>query len=156
VQLYLPAPTRTGDHGTKFAGPAAAHVGKSSPTFRKRGAGPISLNEYPQNPRVVLSKTQAGTCARVLSILPEDMALDVVGRMLKRGGGAAGMIEARRPDAAHRVPVQPVTDPPSRRPPSEGRASQTIRRQTETASHRAGKRTTANPPQRITALMVNL
>ena len=40
-------------------------------------------NEYPQTIAVVLSKLKSEHAARVLSILPEDMALDVVERMLK-------------------------------------------------------------------------
>src|ERR671919_719360 len=40
-------------------------------------------NEYPQTIAVVLSKLKPEHAARVLAILPEDMALDVIGRMLK-------------------------------------------------------------------------
>jgi flagellar motor switch protein FliG len=40
-------------------------------------------NEYPQTIAVVLSKLTAEHAARVLSILPDDMAFDVVNRMLK-------------------------------------------------------------------------
>src|ERR671919_2703949 len=40
-------------------------------------------NEYPQTIAVVLSKLKPEHAARVLAILPEDLALDVVGRMLK-------------------------------------------------------------------------
>jgi flagellar motor switch protein FliG len=40
-------------------------------------------NEYPQTVAVVLSKLRAEHAARVLSILPEDFALDVVNRMLR-------------------------------------------------------------------------
>src|SRR5260370_42202708 len=40
-------------------------------------------NEYPQTIAVVLSKLKPEHAARVLAILPEDMALDVVNRMLR-------------------------------------------------------------------------
>jgi flagellar motor switch protein FliG len=40
-------------------------------------------NEYPQTVAVVMSKLRAEHAARVLAILPEDFALDVVNRMLK-------------------------------------------------------------------------
>jgi flagellar motor switch protein FliG len=40
-------------------------------------------NEYPQTVAVVLSKLKPEHAARVLAILPEDFALDVVNRMLK-------------------------------------------------------------------------
>jgi flagellar motor switch protein FliG len=40
-------------------------------------------NEYPQTIAVVMSKLTAEHAARVLAILPEDLALDVINRMLK-------------------------------------------------------------------------
>ena len=40
-------------------------------------------NEYPQTIAVVLSKLRPEHAARVLAILPEELALDVVNRMLK-------------------------------------------------------------------------
>jgi len=40
-------------------------------------------NEYPQTIAVVLSKLKPEHAARVLAILPEDLSLDVVNRMLK-------------------------------------------------------------------------
>ena len=40
-------------------------------------------NEYPQTIAVVLSKIRAEHASRVLSILPEELALDVVHRMLR-------------------------------------------------------------------------
>ncbi|MFN0264552.1 flagellar motor switch protein FliG [Tepidamorphus sp. 3E244] len=40
-------------------------------------------NEYPQTIAVVLSKIRAEHASRVLSILPEELALDVVARMLR-------------------------------------------------------------------------
>ncbi len=40
-------------------------------------------NEYPQTVAVVLSKMKADHAARVLTILPEDLALEVVNRMLR-------------------------------------------------------------------------
>ena len=40
-------------------------------------------NEYPQTIAVVLSKLKPEHAARVLAILPEDLALDVIARMLK-------------------------------------------------------------------------
>src|SRR5262249_58500803 len=40
-------------------------------------------NEYPQTIAVVMSKLTAEHAARVLAILPEDLSLDCVNRMLK-------------------------------------------------------------------------
>ena len=39
-------------------------------------------NEYPQTVAIVLSKIRSEHAARVLSVLPEDLALEVVSRML--------------------------------------------------------------------------
>jgi flagellar motor switch protein FliG len=50
-------------------------------------------NEYPQTVAVVLSKLSAEHAARVLTILPESMALDVVGRMLKMEAVQKSVIE---------------------------------------------------------------
>ena len=43
------------------------------------------------------------------------------------GGGAEGSDRARRADAAHRIHVQPVADPPPRRPRGDGRNLQQFR-----------------------------
>ena len=40
-------------------------------------------NEYPQTVAVILSKLRSEHCARVLSALPQDFAIDVIQRMLK-------------------------------------------------------------------------
>jgi flagellar motor switch protein FliG len=50
-------------------------------------------NEYPQTVAVVLSKLRPEHAARVLAILPEDFALDVVNRMLKMESVQKDVIE---------------------------------------------------------------
>jgi flagellar motor switch protein FliG len=50
-------------------------------------------NEYPQTVAVVLSKLRPEHAARVLAILPEDFALDVVTRMLKMESVQKDVIE---------------------------------------------------------------
>src|SRR5262249_21237563 len=51
-------------------------------------------NEYPQTIAVVLSKLKPEHAARVLGILPEDMSLDVIGRMLKMEAVQKEVIES--------------------------------------------------------------
>jgi flagellar motor switch protein FliG len=50
-------------------------------------------NEYPQTTAVVLSKIRTDHAARVLAALPEDLAIDVVHRMLKLDGVQKEAIE---------------------------------------------------------------
>ncbi|MFL6974670.1 MAG: flagellar motor switch protein FliG, partial [Xanthobacteraceae bacterium] len=50
-------------------------------------------NEYPQTVAVVLSKLRPEHAARVLAILPEELALDVVNRMLKMEAVQKDVIE---------------------------------------------------------------
>ena len=56
-------------------------------------------NEYPQTVAVVLSKIKPEHAARVLALLPEDFALEVVMRMLRMESGAEGSARRRRADA---------------------------------------------------------
>jgi flagellar motor switch protein FliG len=50
-------------------------------------------NEYPQTVAVILSKITPDHCARVLSILPDDFAMEVVGRMLKMEAVSKDVLE---------------------------------------------------------------
>jgi flagellar motor switch protein FliG len=50
-------------------------------------------NEYPQTTAVILSRLKPEHAARVLAILPESMALDVIGRMLKMEAVQKDVIE---------------------------------------------------------------
>lgn len=51
-------------------------------------------NEYPQTVAVVLSRIQAAHSAKVLAILPEDFALDVMARMLKLENVQKGVLQS--------------------------------------------------------------
>src|SRR6266436_4504717 len=74
LQQYLP-PDRVNGIMDEIRGPAGRNMWEELANYLK--------NEYPQTIAVVLSKLKPEHAARVLAILPEDMALDVVGRMLK-------------------------------------------------------------------------
>src|SRR5271169_5562869 len=82
LQLYLPAERVTGIMD-EIRGPAGRNMWEKLSNVQEEVLANYLKNEYPQTIAVVLSKLKPEHAARVLAILPEDMALDVVGRMLK-------------------------------------------------------------------------
>src|SRR6185436_5102502 len=74
LKQYLP-PDRVGGIMDEIRGPAGRNMWEKLANDLK--------NEYPQTVAVVLSKLRPEHSARVLSILPEDLSLDCVNRMLK-------------------------------------------------------------------------
>ena len=67
----------------EIRGPAGRNMWEKLSNVQEEVLANYLKNEYPQTIAVVLSKLKPEHAARVLAILPEDMALDVVGRMLK-------------------------------------------------------------------------
>src|SRR5499427_6774757 len=82
LQQYLP-PERVGGIMEEIRGPAGRNMWEKLSNVQEEVLANYLKNEYPQTIAVVLSKLRPEHAARVLAILPEDMALDVVGRMLK-------------------------------------------------------------------------
>src|SRR3984957_20694981 len=82
LQQYLPAERVTGIMD-EIRGPAGRNMWEKLSNVQEEVLANYLKNEYPQTIAVVLSKLKPEHAARVLAILPEDMALDVVGRMLK-------------------------------------------------------------------------
>src|SRR5207302_1157836 len=82
LQLYLP-PERVNGIMDEIRGPAGRNMWEKLSNVQEEVLANYLKNEYPQTIAVVLSKLKPEHAARVLAILPEDMALDVVGRMLK-------------------------------------------------------------------------
>src|SRR4030081_2217635 len=82
LQLYLPADRATGIMD-EIRGPAGRNMWEKLSNVQEEVLANYLKNEYPQTIAVVLSKLKPEHAARVLAILPEDLALDVVGRMLK-------------------------------------------------------------------------
>jgi flagellar motor switch protein FliG len=82
LQQYLP-PERVGGIMEEIRGPAGRNMWEKLANVQEEVLANYLKNEYPQTVAVVLSKLRSEHAARVLSILPEDFALDVVGRMLK-------------------------------------------------------------------------
>ena len=82
LQQYLP-PDRVTGIMDEIRGPAGRNMWEKLSNVQEEVLANYLKNEYPQTIAVVLSKLKPEHAARVLAILPEDMALDVVGRMLK-------------------------------------------------------------------------
>jgi flagellar motor switch protein FliG len=82
LQQYLPA-ERVSGIMDEIRGPAGRNMWEKLSNVQEEVLANYLKNEYPQTIAVVLSKLKPEHAARVLAILPEDMALDVVGRMLR-------------------------------------------------------------------------
>jgi flagellar motor switch protein FliG len=93
LQQYLP-PERVGNIMEEIRGPAGRNMWEKLSNVQEEVLANYLKNEYPQTIAVVLSKLKPEHAARVLAILPEDMALDVVGRMLKMEAVQKEVIES--------------------------------------------------------------
>src|SRR5450432_496468 len=82
LQQYLPAERVTGIMD-EIRGPAGRNMWEKLSNVQEGVLANYLKNEYPQTIAVVLSKLRPEHAARVLAILPEELALDVVNRMLK-------------------------------------------------------------------------
>src|SRR5882724_4573114 len=82
LQQYL-APERVGGIMDEIRGPAGRNMWEKLANVQEEVLANYLKNEYPQTIAVVLSKLTPEHAAKVLAILPEDIALDVVNRMLK-------------------------------------------------------------------------
>ena len=82
LQQYLPA-DRVGTIMEQISGPAGRNMWEKLSNVQEEVLANYLKNEYPQTTAMVLSRLKPEHAARVLAILPEGMALDVIGRMLK-------------------------------------------------------------------------
>jgi flagellar motor switch protein FliG len=82
LQQYLP-PERVGGIMDEIRGPAGRNMWEKLANVQEDVLANYLKNEYPQTVAVVLSKLRPEHAARVLAILPEDLSLDVVNRMLR-------------------------------------------------------------------------
>jgi flagellar motor switch protein FliG len=82
LQQYLP-PERVSGIMEEIRGPAGRNMWEKLSNVQEEVLANYLKNEYPQTVAVVLSKIRPEHSARVLAILPEELALDVVNRMLK-------------------------------------------------------------------------
>jgi flagellar motor switch protein FliG len=79
---YLP-PERVHSIMDDIRGPAGRNMWEKLANVQEEVLATYLKNEYPQTVAVVLSKLHPEHAARVLAILPEELALDVVNRMLR-------------------------------------------------------------------------
>ena len=82
LQQYLP-PERVGAIMEQIRGPAGRNMWEKLSHVQEDVLANYLKNEYPQTIAVVLSKLTTTHAGRVLAILPEEVAIDVVTRMLK-------------------------------------------------------------------------
>ena len=82
LQQYLP-PERVGGIMEEIRGPAGRNMWEKLANVQEEVLANYLKNEYPQTVAVVLSKLRPEHAARVLAILPADLSLDCVNRMLK-------------------------------------------------------------------------
>src|SRR5258707_801011 len=92
LQQYLP-PERVANIMEEIGGPAVRNMWEKLANVQEQVLANYLKNEYPQTVAVVLSKLRPEHAARVLSILPEELALDVVNRMLKMEAVQKDVIE---------------------------------------------------------------
>ena len=78
---YLPA-DRVNGIMEEIRGPAGRNMWEKLSNVQEEVLANYLKNEYPQTVAVVLSKLKPEHAARVLGILPEDLALDVINLML--------------------------------------------------------------------------
>ncbi|MFD1696291.1 flagellar motor switch protein FliG [Roseibium aestuarii] len=67
----------------EIRGPAGRNMWEKLSNVQENVLANYLKNEYPQTVAVVLSKIDSNHAAKVLGILPEDLALEVVSRMLR-------------------------------------------------------------------------
>jgi flagellar motor switch protein FliG len=82
LQQFLP-PERVGGIMDEIRGPAGRNMWEKLSNVQEEVLANYLKNEYPQTVAVVMSKLRPEHAARVLGILPEELSLDVVNRMLK-------------------------------------------------------------------------
>jgi flagellar motor switch protein FliG len=92
LQQYLP-PERVHGIMDELRGPAGRNMWEKLGNVQEEVLANYLKNEYPQTVAVVLSKLRPEHTSRVLAILPEDFALDVVNRMLKMESVQKDVIE---------------------------------------------------------------
>src|SRR6266853_5375697 len=92
LQQYLP-PERVSGIMDEIRGPAGRNMWEKLSNVQEEVLANYLKNEYPQTVAVVLTKIRPEHAARVLGILPEELALDVVSRMLKMEAVQKDVIE---------------------------------------------------------------
>src|ERR1700742_9968 len=149
---YLPS-DRVSGIMDEIRGPAGTNMWEKLSNVQEEVLANYLKNEYPQTIAVVLSKLKSEHSARVLAILPEDMALDVVNRMLKMEAVQKEVIE--RVEQTLRVEFMSNLSQTRRRDAHEVMAEifNNFDRQTETRFITSPEEDNRESAERIKALM---
>src|ERR1700751_1170110 len=152
LKQYLPA-ERVGGIRDEIRGPAGRNMWEKLANVQEEVLANYLKNEYPQTVAVVLSKLRPEHSARVLAILPEEMALDVVNRMLRMEAVQKEVIE--RVEQTLRVEFMSNLSQTRRRDAHEVMAEifNNFDRQTETRFITALEEENRESAERIKALM---
>src|SRR5438270_4489682 len=152
LQQYLPAERVVGIMD-EIRGPAGRNMWEKLSNVQEEVLANYLKNEYPQTIAVVLSKLRPEHAARVLAILPEDFALEVVNRMLKMEAVQKEVIE--RVEATLRTEFMSNLSQTRRRDAHEVMAEifNGFDRQTETRFMTALEETNRESAERIKNLM---
>lgn len=128
---FLPK-DRVGAIMEEIRGPAGRNMWEKLSNVPEAALANYLKNEYPQTVAVVLSKIRPEQTAKVLGILPEDFALDVVRRMLAMESVQKDILE--RIEMTLRQELMSSLSQTSRRDPHEAMAEifNAFDRQTET------------------------
>lgn len=137
----------------EIRGPAGRNMWEKLSNVQEQVLANYLKNEYPQTVAVVLSKIKPEHAGRVLSILPEEFALDVVGRMLKMEAIQKDVLE--RIEQTLRTEFMSNLSQTSRRDSHEAMAEifNSFDRQTETRFITALEEANRDSAERIKSLM---
>ena len=134
LQQFLP-PERVGGIMDEIRGPAGRNMWEKLSNVQEEVLANYLKNEYPQTVAVVLSKLRPEHAARVLAHPAGGARARRRQPHAEDGSGAEGSARARRADAAHRIHVEPLADPPPRRPRGDGGNLQQFRPPDRDALH---------------------
>ncbi|MBN8938875.1 MAG: flagellar motor switch protein FliG [Rhizobiales bacterium] len=137
----------------EIRGPAGRNMWEKLSNVQEQVLANYLKNEYPQTVAVVLSKIKPEHAGRVLAILPEEFALDVVGRMLKMEAIQKDVLE--RIEQTLRTEFMSNLSQTSRRDSHEAMAEifNSFDRQTETRFLTALEEQSRDSAERIKNLM---
>src|SRR6187401_457303 len=149
----IPPGDKVGSIMEEIRGPAGRTMWDKLANVNETVLANYLKNEYPQTVAVVLSKIRPEHAARVLAILPEELALDVVTRMLKMEAVQKEVIE--RLENTLRTEFMSSLSQTRRRDAHETMAEifNSFDRQTETRFITALEEANRESAERIKALM---
>lgn len=152
LQQYLP-PERVSGIMDEIRGPAGRNMWEKLSNVQEEMLAKYLENEYPQTVAVVLSKLKPEQSAKVLGILPEDVGMDVVNRMLRMESVQKEVIE--RIEQTLRTEFMSSLSQTRRRDAHEliAEVFNNFDRQTETRFMTALEETNRESAERIKSLM---